>query len=208
LFVGAIHPHTPNEDSLLWFLEHIVPVLRGLEADFPHISIVGDCTSDKVARLATGPVHLVGRVDDLTPWYDRHRVFIAPTRFAAGVPAKVIEAACNGIPVVATPLLVRQLGWEDGIDIASGADAAAFALAVAALYNDSQTWTRMCHAMAGRTRAQYATAPFASTLRAAFGLQRPEGAPISPSHARTRCDQVCPGSDPTVPFNEPNSWTS
>lgn len=172
LFVGAIHPHTPNEDSLLWFLEHIVPVLRGLEADFPHISIVGDCTSDKVARLATGPVRLVGRVDDLTPWYDRHRVFIAPTRFAAGVPAKVIEAACNGIPVVATPLLVRQLGWEDGIDIASGADAAAFALAVAALYNDSQTWTRMCHAMAGRTRAQYATASFASTLRAAFGLMK------------------------------------
>ncbi len=171
LFVGAIHPGTPNEDSLLWFLEHVMPILRRLDANLATISLVGDCTSAHVARLAGEHVRLVGRVDDLTPWYDRHRVFIAPTRFAAGVPAKVIEAACNGIPVVATPLLVRQLGWEDGVEIASGEDAATFAQAVAMLYTDQPLWNRVCRAMADRTRAQYAPAHFLATLRTVFQLQ-------------------------------------
>lgn len=172
LFVGVIHPNTPNEDSLLWFLEHVMPILRELDTSLATISIVGDCTSAKVARLATDHVHLVGRVDDLTPWYDQHRVFIAPTRFAAGVPAKVIEAACNGIPVVATPLLVRQLGWEDGIEIASGGDAETFAQAVAALYTDRQRWTNVCNAMANKTRARYAPAHFLDTLRSVFDFQK------------------------------------
>jgi glycosyltransferase involved in cell wall biosynthesis len=164
LFVGAIHPNTPNEDSLLWFYEHVTPILRGLCANLSTISIVGDCTSDKVAQLAGEHVRLIGRVDDLTPWYDSHRVFIAPTRFAAGVPAKVIEAACNGIPVVATPLLVRQLGWQDGLEIASGDTAEAIAEAVVALYDNPQIWSRQCHAMATRTRALYAPQVFAATL--------------------------------------------
>jgi glycosyltransferase involved in cell wall biosynthesis len=95
-------------------------------------------------------------------------VFIAPTRFAAGVPAKVIEAACNGIPVVATPLLVRQLGWEDGVEIASGDNAATFAQAVVMLYTDQPLWNRVCRAMADRTRAQYAPAHFIDTLELIF----------------------------------------
>jgi predicted O-linked N-acetylglucosamine transferase (SPINDLY family)/GT2 family glycosyltransferase/Tfp pilus assembly protein PilF len=164
LFVGAIHPNTPNEDSLLWFCEHVTHLLRGLGAELITISIVGDCTSDKVARLASEHIRLVGRVDDLTPWYDSHRVFIAPTRFGAGVPAKVIEAACNGIPVVATPLLVRQLGWQDGVEIASGDTAEAFAGAVALLHGEPQVWSRLCQAMAARTRALYAPQQFAATL--------------------------------------------
>jgi len=54
-------------------------------------------------------VTLRGPVTDLTPLYDSHRVFVAPTRFAAGVPYKVHEAASFGLPVVATDLLRRQL---------------------------------------------------------------------------------------------------
>lgn len=164
LFVGAIHPNTPNEDSLLWFCEHVTPILRGLGADLFALSIVGDCTSDKVARLAGEHIRLIGRVEDLAPWYDKHRVFIAPTRFGAGVPAKVIEAACNGIPVVATPLLVRQLGWRDGVEIASGDTADAFAEAVAKLHGSHEVWSRLSQAMAARTRALYAPQQFAATL--------------------------------------------
>ncbi len=168
LFVGAIHPHTPNEDSLLWFCEHVAPILRGLLGIFIRIDIVGDCTSGKVVSLANEHVRLVGRVDDLTPWYDQHRVFIAPTRFGAGVPAKVIEAACNGIPVVATPLLVRQLGWQGGVEIATGEVAQAFAEALASLYRDASHWTAMQAAMRDRTRRLYAPEQFRNTLATVF----------------------------------------
>jgi|GEM_PF-705231 predicted O-linked N-acetylglucosamine transferase (SPINDLY family)/GT2 family glycosyltransferase len=168
LFVGAIHSSTPNEDSLLWFCEHVMQILRGLEPDFPCIDIVGDCTSEKVAELASHHVRLVGRVDDLTPWYDGHRVFVAPTRFGAGVPAKVIEAACNGIPVVATPLLVRQLGWRSGNDIVCGEDPAAFAQALLRLYRDRDHWNAIRTTMARTTQERYDPTVFQQTLDAVF----------------------------------------
>ncbi len=169
LFVGAIHPNTPNEDSLLWFCREVMPLLR----DRPGlgnicIDIVGDCTSGSVSALANEHVRLLSRVQDLTPCYDQHRVFIAPTRFGAGVPAKVIEAACNGIPMVVTPLLVGQLGWQAGHDILSADDPQAFANAIAALYSDPAQWRQLRTAMQDRTRSQYAPAQFQKTLHDIF----------------------------------------
>lgn len=168
LFVGAIHPNTPNEDSLLWFWEHIAPILRGLEPEIIPISIVGNCTSKRVAALAGADIRLVGSVDDLTPWYDSHRVFIAPTRFAAGVPVKVIEAACQGIPVVATPLLVEQLGWRRGADIACGEDASTFAHALLHLYRNKDNWDATRVSMARTTRERYDLTAFRETLEGVF----------------------------------------
>lgn len=168
LFIGAIHPNTPNEDGLLWFCEHVMPILQRLEPNLLHINAVGDCTSEKVAALADDRIHLVGRVDDLTPWYDSHRVFVAPTRFGAGVPAKVIEAACNGLPVVATPLLARQLGWQDGADLATGEDAAAFAQALLHLYHNPSHWQSVRTAMTRTTRERYDPAAFQGTVDRVF----------------------------------------
>ena len=40
------------------------------------------------------------------------RVFIAPTRYAAGSPAKVLKAASLGLPVIATDVLSRRPIWS------------------------------------------------------------------------------------------------
>ena len=57
-------------------------------------------------------ITLVGPISATDGLYGSHRVFVAPTRFAAGAPYKVYEAASFGIPVVTTELLRRQLGWR------------------------------------------------------------------------------------------------
>jgi len=168
LFVGAIHPDTPNEDSLLWFCREIMSILRDKHALDLSLDIVGDCTSGLVHALANKHIRLLGRIDDLVPCYDTHRVFIAPTRFAAGVPAKVIEAACNGIPIVTTPLLVSQLDWQTGHEIMAADDPQAFAGAIAMLYTDHEQWTKLRTAMQERTRLQYAPVRFLKTLRTIF----------------------------------------
>jgi hypothetical protein len=168
LFVGAIHPDTPNEDSLLWFCQEVMPILRDQHALVLSLDIVGDCTSVPVSALATEHIRLMGRINDLVPCYDQHRVFIAPTRFAAGVPAKVIEAACNGIPIVATSLLVSQLDWRAGHDILEADDPRTFAAAIAALYKDPEQWRQLRTAMLDRTRLQYSPEQFRETLRNIF----------------------------------------
>lgn len=57
----------------------------------PVLSVVGICLSDKVDALAGEDVKVLGPQASLEPHYDASRVFVAPVRFAGGVPAKVIE---------------------------------------------------------------------------------------------------------------------
>jgi len=162
LFVGALDPKTPNEDSLLWFVEAILPRLPGVI-----LSIAGECRSARVAALAGERVRLLGPQQDLTPFYDAARVFIAPTRFAGGVPVKVIEAAAHGIPVVATPLLVGQLGWTAGTEIIDGETPAAFADAVQRLLGDDALWTRVQAAAWRRVESACDPAAFTEGVRRA-----------------------------------------
>lgn len=165
LFVGALHPDTPNEDGLLWFIREVMPLLRRRLGATPVLSVVGVCLSARVAALADGQVRILGPQAALEPHYDAARVFIAPVRFAGGVPAKVIEAAAAGIPVVASALLVRQLEWRDGTDILGARDASAFAAAIARLLLDDAAWQQQQQAAWQQCALRYDPDVFASTLR-------------------------------------------
>lgn len=168
LFVGALHPDTPNEDGLVWFITEVMPRLRALLPQPPVLSVVGINRSRRVSDLAGDEVQLLGPVDSLEPLYDRARVFVAPVRFAGGVPAKVIEAAAHGVPVVASAVLVRQLDWTAGMDIQSARDADAFARGIARLLRSDDLWSRQQRAAWGQCDARYSPERFGQILRDAL----------------------------------------
>jgi len=127
-------------------------------------------------RFKTHPrVTLRGPVADLMPLYDVNRVFVAPARFAAGIPYKVHEAAAFGIPVVATTLLAGQLGWPDGeaIGAAEFTDAPGFAARVISLYRDENLWTNTRAAALARVSAELAPDLFVSRVAALLRRQEP-----------------------------------
>ncbi len=173
LFVGALHPGTPNEDGLLWFIDEVMPLLRLRMPTPPILSVVGVCTSHKIAAAAGPDISILGPQDALEPHYDAARIFVAPVRFAGGVPAKVIEAVSGGVPAVASALLVRQLDWRDGIDILGAGDAQTFASAIVRLLGDDQAWQRQQVAGWKQCAQRYDPALFAQTLRGA--LMAPPG---------------------------------
>ena len=177
LFIGALHPDTPNEDGLLWFCTQVLPQLKSRHGLTLLLDVVGECFSKKVAALASQHIRLCGRVAELAEYYDTHRIFVAPTRYAAGVPAKVIEAACNGIPVVATQLLVNQLGWRSGQEMLAADEAHAFSDALAALYCDEKLWKDLQTRMQERTQQEYAPEPFHRTLHSIFTNPLPQTEP-------------------------------
>lgn len=168
LFIGALHPDTPNEDGLLWFVHEVMPLLHEYMAEPPVLSIVGVCLSDRVAMLASADVRILGPQSALEPHYDTARVFVAPVRFAGGVPAKVIEAAAAGLPTVASSLLVRQLAWREGMDIVSARDARAFASAIRDLLLSDSAWLRQQQAAWEQCALRYDPELFAQTLRSAL----------------------------------------
>ena len=145
LFLGAIHdPGSPNHDSLEWFTTEVLPLLDARLAPEVRFTVAGFVRRGiDLSALGRHPrVDMIGATDDLAALYDRHRVFIAPTRFAGGIPFKVHEAASYGLPVAASELLRRQLGWTAGTEIQAACTdhPQAFADAVLNLYNSAETW--------------------------------------------------------------------
>lgn len=192
LFVGAIHEaQSPNLDSLLWFAEAVLPRLAQLIGPAARLTVVGHVAAGvDLGPLARHPlVDLAGPADALAGFYDAHRVFVAPTRFAAGLPYKVHEAASFGLPVAATALIADQLGWPDreAIAAADPADAAAFANAVAALHEDAALWARVREGARARVAAEASERAFRASVRAALALVAPPPARMGmrgpPRHA-------------------------
>lgn len=155
LFVGALFtPGSPNIDSMIWFMEKVMPLLdlAGLSAKL----IVAGRNDALPRSFASRPdVVLLGRVDDLTAWYAKCRIFIAPTRFSAGIPLKVVEATGHGLPVVATSLLARQLGWNDGEELVVGDDPETFARQCQRLYQEPDLWANIQAAALRRIGREY-----------------------------------------------------
>lgn len=145
LFVGAMHrADSPNYDALCWFVEAVLPQLAARLGAAARLTVAG-YTGPGIAlrRWRDHPqVELAGELADLTPLYDAHRVFVAPTRFAAGTPYKVHEAAAHGLPVVVSGLLHDQLGWRNGVELlaADPGDPDSFADQIAALYQSRRLW--------------------------------------------------------------------
>jgi glycosyltransferase involved in cell wall biosynthesis len=144
LFVGAIDvDDSPNVDSLVWFVESVMPLLDKLIGSSWRLRVAGTNKSQLARSLAGPRVELLGLVDDLRPLYGGSRLFIAPTRFAAGIPMKAHEAAAAGLPMVSSRLIARQLTWSNGRELMAADDPEEFALSCAKLYEDRQVWKKM-----------------------------------------------------------------
>jgi len=179
LFVGSLAAEpSPNVDSILWFLDHVFPAVyqdlsaRGEPAEF---LVVGKNTSPSLAAWRGPGVRFLGVVDDLEPYYNQARVFVAPTRFAAGIPHKIHEASGHGLPVVATQLLADQLKWTNGEDLLSSdaSDPEAFIRHCVRLYTDERLWTKLRENALARIEAECSPTQFTRVLKEVLSWQRP-----------------------------------
>lgn len=174
LFVGAIREtDSPNYDALCWFADEVLPRVEAALGWETRLTVAGDLGDDvSLERFRNNQrITLRGMVPDLAPLYDSHRLFVAPTRYAAGIPYKLYEAASFGLPIVATELLCRQMGWENGREIvaAGNADPARFAEAIVALYRDQGRWQTLRDNALQRLRTENSVEAYAETVRAVLG---------------------------------------
>ena len=144
VFVGALRVDgSPNVDSLLWFVEQVLPILERELGRGCVLYVVGESSAPSLRSVSNERVRFIGALDSLEQPLSVGRVFIAPTRFAAGIPHKVHAAAAAGVPVVATSLLARQLGWAHERELLVADTAADFVAACLRLYRDPEAWQSM-----------------------------------------------------------------
>ena len=166
LFVGAIHePDSPNADAVLWFSRKILPRLRQILDTDLDLVIAGLMHQDVEELLDKRFVQVKGAVKDLTELYNQCRIFVAPTRYSAGLPHKVHEAAAHGLPTVATTLIGSQLGWINGEDLLLADDENGFAAACAKLYDDQELWCHLRESGLNRVAMECSPKSFSQQLK-------------------------------------------
>ena len=176
LFVGAIHSmNSPNYDSLCWFVEQILPLVENELTWETRLNIVG-YTAPGIDMSDFANHHRItihGEIDNLEPFYNSNRLFVAPTRYAAGIPYKVHDAASYGLPVVATELLRYQLDWRDGQDILSAeiSDPKKFAKQIVSLYRSEELWSKIREGAIGRIQTENTSDGFMSSIKGVLGIR-------------------------------------
>lgn len=142
LFVGALYEdNTPNTESMVWFIDEVMPRLKErFQADGNlHLDLVGHCKAPAILERQAPWLRIHGPVDDLGPYFEQAKLFVVPTRFAAGMPHKAHEAASRGLPMVVSSLIASQLAW-DHREVKIADQPEDFANACAELMTDQDQW--------------------------------------------------------------------
>ena len=164
LFVGNLAT-PPNADALIHFGRDILPKIR--EEVACRLVATGANPPPELFQSGADPaaIQLTGYVEDLEPLYARCRVFVAPHRFAAGIPLKVVDAMAQGVPCVVSELLAGQLGVKDGVEVLVGRGAKNFAEKTKRLYRDERLWKKLQRAGLEFIRKNYDPEKMAQKLR-------------------------------------------
>jgi O-antigen biosynthesis protein len=141
LFVGGFF-HKPNTDAVIFFVNDILPLVRKSlpEALF---YIVGANPTQEVHALESKGVIVTGHVSDISDYFNRCRVSVAPLRYGAGVKGKVNMSLSYGLPVVATSVAVEGMYLTNGMNVLIADEPRSFAQALTRLYGDEVLWERL-----------------------------------------------------------------
>jgi glycosyltransferase involved in cell wall biosynthesis len=127
-FVGTLH-YAPNVAAVQLFHDSILPLVKRARPD-AHFHIVGRAPVPAVRQLHDGTscsVH--GDVPDVTPYFERASVVVAPIHLGSGTRLKVLEALARGKALVATSTAVEGLDLRPGVDFELAYDEAQFSAA-------------------------------------------------------------------------------
>jgi GT2 family glycosyltransferase len=168
VFVGGFQ-HPPNSDAVTWFVGEILPRILAAIPDL-RLHVIGSKVTDAIQALAGEHVIVHGYVEDIGPFMDSARISVAPLRYGAGVKGKVNMAMSYGLPVVATPIAVEGMHVCAGLDVSVADEAAQFADAVVALYQDQTLWARLSVNGLGNVRSHFSFEAAEKAVRRIFRL--------------------------------------
>jgi glycosyltransferase involved in cell wall biosynthesis len=163
LFVAGF-AHMPNRHAVLWFVAHVLPLIRA-RVPAARLIIAGSNPQSDVLALASQSVDVRANVSEgeLRELYRTARAAAVPLRYGAGVKLKVVEALREGLPLVTTSVGAQGLpGLERVASVCD--EPQAFADAVCRLLSDDTAWAERSAAQVQYATAAYSEAAFRESL--------------------------------------------
>jgi len=172
LFVGNMqHNDGPHVDSILWFAEEVYPIITRKMGNCTRFLAAGKNDCSVLAELRVPGISFLGLQPDLIHLYARSRVYVAPTRFASGMPYRIYEAASRGVPIVATRLLAEQLQWEHERELLIADTPEDFATQCVRLHEDEGLWKSVRSRALERVGIDCSPSRFGNQLQTILGLR-------------------------------------
>jgi O-antigen biosynthesis protein len=141
LFIGTFE-HSPNIDAVLHYLDKIHPLVRKTLPGV-RIHIIGSSPPSSIRERAAADIAVAGHVPDLTGYFDRCRLSVAPIRFGAGVKGKVLMSMAHAVPTVASTVAAEGMHLLDRHDVLIADEPEVFCAAIAELHCDEALWNRL-----------------------------------------------------------------
>jgi len=176
LFIGGFQ-HTPNTDAVLFFLKKVYPTVKERLRD-AKFYIIGDKAPPEVVALAGENVVITGLQRDVSQFFERVRLSIAPLRFGAGVKGKINQSMAWGVPVVATSVAVEGMELTSGEDVLVADEPEEFAQALVTLYESPELWNRLSQNGIEKTRSLYSVQVARERLERLFNNQHAQPAEV------------------------------
>lgn len=178
-FMGAIHDkNSPNHDSLEWLYYEILPELSNMHIENLYISIAGFVACNESLELIRRMedefsfVEFKGSVEKLDEFFSDALLFLAPTRYAAGVPHKVHMASSFNVPTVTTTFVAEQLGWKNEESVLVADTAVEYAEIIRKAYFSESFLDNIKANMRNSFERDCSAALFKKNLRQLLALER------------------------------------
>jgi len=136
VFTGTMN-YRPNVDAVLWFAEHVYPLIQEAVPDI-HFYIVGRQPHSRLdpLRKQRGIV-ITGSVPDTRPYIAGADVYVIPLLSGGGTRFKVLEAMTLRRPIISTTMGCDGFPVVSGREVILADEPAGFARAVVELLKDA-----------------------------------------------------------------------
>ncbi|RMH74352.1 MAG: glycosyltransferase [Gemmatimonadetes bacterium] len=127
----------PNDDGVLWFIDHILPLIQ---AHIPDVTfyVVGRNPSDRLLTRQDEHIIITGRVEDVRPYVHQSSIFVVPLRIGGGMRLKILEAMAMKKAVVSTSIGAEGIHVKSGENILLADTPDAFAEAIITLLEEPE----------------------------------------------------------------------
>ncbi|MCB0402376.1 MAG: glycosyltransferase [Flavobacteriales bacterium] len=118
IFTGNM-AYPPNVDSVVYLVNDIMPLAWEKLPDI-NLVIVGAKPSPKVQKLRSDKVIVTGWVEDISEYYAKSKVFVAPMQIGTGLQNKLLEAMAMKRPCITSRLANNALHAEPNKSVLIG----------------------------------------------------------------------------------------
>lgn len=119
IFTGNM-AYPPNVDSVVYLVNNVMPLIWESKPEI-NLVIAGAQPTAKVLKLKSDKVNVTGWVEDISEYYSKSKIFVAPMQIGTGLQNKLLEAMAMKIPCITSELANNALGANHNENILIGA---------------------------------------------------------------------------------------